>query len=88
VSGTKWCVGHTLAASGALDVIAACEALRRRTGFRLMTTETADPGFDDRYLCAHGGSLDEVSRVMITSLGFGGLQAAAVVEAAGERLSP
>ena len=45
LTASKWCVGHMLGASGAIDVIAAVEALRNNTLFRIATTEKADPAF-------------------------------------------
>lgn len=81
VTGTKWAIGHTLGASGAMDLIAACEVIRRQEVFRLATTETVDPGFGAHYL----GRFEETSlsfeakRGWITSLGFGGIHAAASV---------
>ncbi|MGZ3722806.1 MAG: beta-ketoacyl synthase N-terminal-like domain-containing protein [Bdellovibrionales bacterium] len=80
ITGTKWCVGHTLAASGALDLIAAAEALRTGKLFRLMTTETPDPKFNGRYLTKNSAVPAKFSRIMISSLGFGGMHASALLE--------
>jgi 3-oxoacyl-(acyl-carrier-protein) synthase len=79
ITGSKWCVGHTLAASGAIDLILACEILQRKEVFSLHTTDKVDPAFKCRYL-TQGAPLPEApSRVMISSLGFGGMHASALV---------
>lgn len=80
-TGSKWAIGHTLAASGAIDMILACEILRLRNTFSLRTTSTVDPAFSGRYLIS-GSSCPVGSRVMVSSLGFGGMHAAALLEAA------
>lgn len=80
ITGTKWCVGHTLAASGALDLIAAAEALRTQRIFRLETTDEADPKFKCRYLVRGAETPRAFSRIMISSLGFGGMHASVLVE--------
>jgi 3-oxoacyl-[acyl-carrier-protein] synthase-1 len=80
ITGTKWCVGHTLAASGAVDLIAAAEALRAQRIFRLETTDKADPKFKCRYLVRGAETPQAFSRIMISSLGFGGMHASALVE--------
>jgi 3-oxoacyl-[acyl-carrier-protein] synthase-1 len=83
ITGTKWCVGHTLAASGALDLIAGAEALRAQKIFRLENTEAADSKFRGRYLTKNSTPPAEFSRIMISSLGFGGMHASALLEKAG-----
>lgn len=80
ITGTKWCVGHTLAVSGALDAIAACEALRRQELFSLATTPEADPNFKNRYATQGKDLPRKFSRVAISSLGFGGLHASCLFE--------
>lgn len=79
ITGTKWCVGHTLAVSGAIDLIAACEALRRQEVFTLATTERIDPSFKSHYLTGAARKM-KLSRVLVSSLGFGGMHAMAMVE--------
>lgn len=80
ITCTKWCIGHTLAVSGALDLIAAVESLRAQKIFRLMTTDLADAKFLGRYLTKDARTPEKFSRVMISSLGFGGMHASALVE--------
>ena len=84
ITGTKWCIGHTLGASGAMDVIAACRVLETQKFFRLANTREVDASFRGHYLTARQDSNWEeskrsVTRVLVTSLGFGGVHAAAVL---------
>jgi len=80
ITGSKWCIGHTLGASGAMDVIAACEVMKHQRVFRIANTARADPAFSGRYLSADSEEQPgRLRRVLITSLGFGGIQAAASV---------
>jgi 3-oxoacyl-(acyl-carrier-protein) synthase len=82
VTGSKWCIGHTLGASGAMDLIAACEILKRQEVFRIANTVEVDPAFSGRYLAAqHTYDVpSKLNKILITSLGFGGVNAAAMVE--------
>jgi len=81
LTATKWSVGHTLACSGALDQIAACKVLESQEVFRIETTTEIDPTFQNRYLHAAQNSVPEkLSRILISSLGFGGIHAATLIE--------
>jgi len=65
-------------------VIAACQALKTKNVFRLATTPAIDPDFQGRYL--HAGCEARPARLrqaLISSLGFGGIHAAAVIEERG-----
>lgn len=79
LTGSKWRVGHTLGASGAVDIILACEALKRNESFCLQTTPSADPRLQCRYLTP-GKKAGNLHRLLVSSLGFGGMHAAAVIE--------
>jgi 3-oxoacyl-(acyl-carrier-protein) synthase len=85
VTATKSCIGHTLGASGAMDLIAACEVLKRQQVFCINNNSEVDPAFKSRYL--HNGHKHlipkKLSSVLVTSLGFGGVNAAAMVELQG-----
>jgi 3-oxoacyl-[acyl-carrier-protein] synthase-1 len=72
--GTKWSIGHTLGASGAMDFIAACEMMRHQRPFRLANTQAVDPTFKHAYLTA-GSPLPAgaIKTVLVHSLGFGGI---------------
>jgi 3-oxoacyl-[acyl-carrier-protein] synthase-1 len=74
VTATKWSIGHSLGASGLVDAIAACEAIRHRHAFPLGNTEVIDPSFRAQYLV--GRSVSSPRDVLVTSLGFGGVHAA------------
>ncbi len=85
ITGTKWCIGHTLGASGAMDVIAACRVLETQNVFHLANTHEVDPAFRGNFLAARDSAANflpserAVRRVLITSLGFGGVHAAATL---------
>lgn len=81
VTCTKWSVGHGLGASGAVDFVAAAEMLRRGILFGIGNTETPDPAFSARYLTRGQGGNAAVRRALICSVGFGGMHAAALLEA-------
>lgn len=81
ITASKSCIGHTLGASGALDLIAACEVLRRQEIFTITNTSQIDSQFQGRYLFnGHAYALPKLSKVLVTSLGFGGVNAAAMLE--------
>ncbi len=80
VTGSKWSIGHTLAACGAVDLVLACESIIRRTGFRLGNTPEVDPSFRCRYLTQNAALDVEPERVLFSALGFGGIHAVAQVE--------
>jgi 3-oxoacyl-[acyl-carrier-protein] synthase-1 len=82
VTGSKWCVGHTLAASGLVDMILACEMLRQKGVFTLHTTSTVDPAFGANYLTNGSAMPEPPKRVLVSSLGFGGMHASALLEVA------
>ena len=79
ITGTKWCVGHTLAASAAMDIIAACEVLKSGQAFSLATTLESDPQLKGNYLHRNASLIipNGISTVLVSSLGFGGIHAMA-----------
>lgn len=98
ITGTKWSIGHTLGVSGAMDLIAACKVIETNRFFNLENTSEVDPTFRGRYLTSglkkNDGAnqrhfferverVDRVERVMISSLGFGGVHAAASLRRGG-----
>jgi 3-oxoacyl-(acyl-carrier-protein) synthase len=82
ITGTKWCIGHTLGASGAIDMIAGCEVLKKQRAFKLQNTPEADPKLKMNYLTANSNiNLEKnYNQVLISSLGFGGVHAGLVLQ--------
>ncbi len=85
ITASKGALGHTLGASGAIDLILAREAIRRGEAFTISQTTTIDPKFSGNFLTspasATGATVPgKYSRVLVTSLGFGGIHAAAMLE--------
>jgi hypothetical protein len=82
VTATKWSIGHTLGASGAMDLIAACEILREQKIFSIGNSTRIDSGFGSHYLLGNEPLQKQSSfeRVLVTSLGFGGIHAAALLK--------
>lgn len=74
VTGTKWCIGHTMGASGAMDVIAACEALQRQQLFSIATTAEVDNKLGISLAPRTGATI--LREALVSSLGFGGMNAA------------
>ncbi len=86
ITGTKWLIGHTLGTCGLLDVIAARAVLIRQKTFSLMSTAQADPTFVGRYLTSDcPQKTTDLKTVLLTSLGFGGVHAAALIGLTPER---
>ncbi|UYL09613.1 hypothetical protein B9G69_003380 [Bdellovibrio sp. SKB1291214] len=78
ITNTKWCIGHTLGASGLIDVIAACEILKTQKAFRIQNTQNKENGFQGNYLTASSDveQYRKFRQILVTSLGFGGIHAA------------
>jgi hypothetical protein len=83
ITGSKWSIGHTLGACGAVDTILACEVLRRGQIFALGQTTQVDAGFRGKYVTAGRSVSEACHKVLISSLGFGGVSAAALIEREG-----
>jgi hypothetical protein len=78
VTNTKWSIGHTLGASGAMDLIAACESIKNQTCFEIANTFEIDPRFQANYLTKNSQHLfpERIYSVIVNSLGFGGITGA------------
>lgn len=85
VTCIKWSIGHGLGASGAMDLIAALEVLEHQKVFAIENTAAVEPGFTARYL-VKGSSKDQgaVNRIMTTTMGFGGMHGALIVQRVGK----
>jgi hypothetical protein len=81
ITCVKWSIGHGLGASGAMDLIAAMEVLEHQKVFSIANTVKVDPHFTAKYL-VHGSSEDQgpIDRIMTTTMGFGGMHGAMVIE--------
>lgn len=81
VTNTKWCIGHTLGASGVIDLISACEILKRQKIFSIQNTLQKDNELKMKYLTANCSQdpQKKIQQVLVTSLGFGGVHAAMTV---------
>jgi hypothetical protein len=80
ITGTKWAIGHTLGASGSMDLIAAFQAMKHDQSFSLATTAEVDPEFRSHYLTRDAKShTNELNTVFVSSLGFGGVHAVALL---------
>lgn len=82
VSGIKWSIGHTLGASGALDVIAASEVLKSEKLFALANSNMSDSKLVLDFVLANEKirNLCHTRSAVVTSLGFGGIHAALRLE--------
>ena len=78
ITGTKGVIGHSLGASGALDVIVACEMIRHKKIIPLAPTQKTDETFSSRYVRSLMDD-DALESVLCVSSGFGGVHAAALV---------
>lgn len=81
ITGFKWAYGHTIAASGALDLVLTLKALRDRSVPGIPTLEQLDPGLAPLPVSAtptvpcHGVAL-------VLCRGFGGMNVAVAIRAA------
>lgn len=80
VACTKWSIGHTLGASGLLDMIAALDVLEQQKSFVLGNTAQIDEKLSANYLTSKKDQIKKISSVLITSLGFGGAHASVSME--------
>jgi hypothetical protein len=80
ITNTKWCIGHTLGASGCMDLIAGCEILKKNRTFSIATLDQADPKFKMNYLGQKENLEKSIQQILITSLGFGGVHSSITLE--------
>jgi 3-oxoacyl-[acyl-carrier-protein] synthase-1 len=79
LTATKWSHGHTLGASGAIDVIAALMAMINNKLFSLQAESANDSLLSKEYLWS-GFLKQNLNSALITSLGFGGTNGALFIE--------
>jgi 3-oxoacyl-(acyl-carrier-protein) synthase len=85
ITASKGALGHTLGASGAIDLLLAREAIRRGEVFTISQTTAIDSKFSGKFLTSPTPTTVSMvpgnfNRVLVTSLGFGGIHAAAMLE--------
>lgn len=78
-TSTKGSLGHTMGASGGFNLLAACETLA--TGIMPHVAGTTDPEYDNLDLVLGSPRAVTKGPMLITALGFGGINAAVVVVA-------
>lgn len=76
-TSTKGALGHTMGASGGFNVLAACEA--NQQGLLPHVAGTANPEYPNLSLVLEKPKTIEPGPMLITALGFGGINAATVI---------
>ena len=79
ISGTKWSIGHTLGASGSVDLIAAMESLKNQRVFSLNAKYLKNTTEATNYVYETSKAAT-LETVLVTSLGFGGTNGALMVK--------
>jgi len=76
-TSTKGSLGHTMGASGGFNVLAACEAIRQKILPHVVGT--SDPEYDNLNLVLNQPHPVTPGPMLVTALGFGGINAAVVI---------
>lgn len=76
-TSTKGALGHTMGASGGFNVLAACRT--HDTGLMPHVAGTTEPEYDNLDLVLREPRAIERGPILITALGFGGINAATVI---------
>lgn len=79
VTGTKWSIGHTLGASGSIDLIAAMMSLRNQKIFSLQAVGELKTPQTKNYVYKKTVEA-KIQTALVTSLGFGGTNGALLVK--------
>jgi hypothetical protein len=79
ITGTKWSIGHTLGASGCIDLIAAMLCLRHQKVFAIPGT-AQQTGFLAKNYVFEAAQTGHFQTALVTSLGFGGTNGALMVK--------
>lgn len=82
ITGTKWSVGHSLGASGLIDLNAAAEIILQEKVFALHNLNESNLSISE-YLVRENLDL-KVNSVLISSLGFGGISSSFILKRMGE----
>ena len=81
VTCTKWNVGHTLGASGLVDLCAANEALKTQSIYGISTLRSSDLEISDWLI--REARQTKIQNILISSLGFGGMCSALQIQKRG-----
>jgi 3-oxoacyl-[acyl-carrier-protein] synthase II len=81
-TSTKGALGHTMGASGGFNVLAACEAIRQKIMPHVVGTH--DPEYENLNLVLNQPRPVTPGPMLVTALGFGGINAAVVILPPGE----
>ncbi len=84
-TSTKGALGHTMGASGAFNILAACMTLE--TGLMPPVAGTQTPEYDNLDLVLGTPRSIQSGPILITALGFGGINAATVIVPAVQEVS-
>jgi 3-oxoacyl-[acyl-carrier-protein] synthase-1 len=87
VTAFKWAVGHAIAASGALDLVLAMTALEHRVVPGIATLESPDPELMPLPV-SRDPRQPRHDIALVISRGFGGMNVALLIKAAGRSASP
>ena len=76
-TSTKGALGHTMGASGGFNVLSACKSIE--TGLMPHVAGTTNPEYPNLDLTLNAPRAIERGPILVTALGFGGINAAAVI---------
>ena len=79
VTGFKWATGHTIAASGAIDLALAIEALQENLVPGIPTLNSLDPAFVPFPAACHQPRRPRSRTALIICRGFGGMNVVMIV---------
>jgi len=74
ITASKWCIGHTMGASGLIDLILAVDSIESSRLFPISTLQEKDPLINS--LVINETLNTEFNNILVSSLGFGGIAAA------------
>lgn len=76
-TSTKGCLGHTMGASGGFNILAACASIEHHIMPHI--AGTTEPEYDNLNLALHAPRAIAPGPILITALGFGGINAAVII---------
>ncbi|MCD4831310.1 MAG: beta-ketoacyl-ACP synthase II [Anaerohalosphaeraceae bacterium] len=80
INSTKSCIGHSLGASGGIELIAACKSIEKSILHPTINLDNVDPACDDKLDFVPNVARDaKINYAMSNSLGFGGHNCSLVI---------